>query len=114
LEGLRSGFGRTSLSKAVVELLTPMLNEAVYSGEFSKMLLVKIIRQTQNQSEEMIGYIGGNALTLFSKSTSRFGFIGCGIDLNLDLSRTIILGANIKNSSLSGVNLSHSTIRGCK
>ena len=89
LEKLKDSFGRTVLTKAVLDLMLGMVgdNEA----------LIKIIEGTRGKGEDKVGYVGGNAATL-----------GVKVDRvaleEKDLSGTFIKGADLSNASLCNVN----------
>ncbi len=59
LDKLRENFGRSPLTKAVLDLMLGMVgdNEA----------LVKVVEMTRGRSEDEVGYVGGNAATLAVK-----------------------------------------------
>jgi WD40 repeat protein len=109
LEGLRSGFGRAALSKAVVDLLAPIVVEII-SG-INDWHLYKVIQKTRNKSEDAVGYIGGNAMTLFVKNLDHSaGLILAG----LNFTHTVIRGADLTKGYLTGADFSHSVIRELK
>ncbi|KYC34590.1 hypothetical protein WA1_51320 [Scytonema hofmannii PCC 7110] len=89
LEKLRETVGRSQLTKAVMDLLVPMLD--------NNESLVKVIEATRRKSELEVGYVGGNAATLLVKIDKK------ALD-NKDLSRAVIIGANFSDASLRGVN----------
>ncbi|MBD2489942.1 NACHT domain-containing protein [Aulosira sp. FACHB-615] len=62
-EKLRETFGKAPLTKAVMDLLLPMLD--------NHESLITIIQATRGKSEEEVGYIGGNAATLVVKLDQR-------------------------------------------
>ncbi|MEL6166641.1 MAG: NTPase (NACHT family), partial [Cyanobacteria bacterium J06628_3] len=75
LEKLRENFGRSPLTKAVLDLMLGMVgdNEA----------LVKVIEMTRGKTEDEVGYVGGNAATLLVKVDN------CAIE-DTDLSNTVV------------------------
>jgi predicted NACHT family NTPase len=89
LEKLRETFGRSALTKAVMDLLLPMLDD--------NQPLINIIEATRGKSENEVRYVGGNAATLVVK-LDKVGLEG------RDLSRTVIKGADFSGASLRGVN----------
>ncbi|MDX2239257.1 MAG: NACHT domain-containing protein [Leptolyngbyaceae cyanobacterium bins.302] len=90
LEVLKSTFGKALLTKAVIDLLVPMLVPHNYVSEHP--LLAAIIA-TRNKTQIEVGYVGGNATTLLME-----------IDRTAlekqDLSKTVIRGANLTNACL--------------
>jgi predicted NACHT family NTPase len=93
LEKLRENFGKAPLSKAVLDLLVPMID--VKSTE----RIIKIVEQTQGKSENEIGYVGGNAATLVVK-VNKEALEG------RDLSHAVLKGANFSDVSLRRTNFS--------
>ncbi|MEC4812168.1 MAG: NACHT domain-containing protein [Scytonema sp. PMC 1069.18] len=95
LEKLRETVGRAQLTKAVIDLLVPMLgnNES----------LIKVIEATRGKSEDEVGYVGGNAATLLVKIDKK------ALD-NKDLSQAVIIGANFSDASLRGVNFAEANL----
>ena len=92
LERLRSGFGHAPLSKAVAELMQPLLAEA------RPLALFEAIAVTAEQPASAVGYIGGNAVTLLVNH-DKFA-------LNAkDLAHTVLQGADLTNANLRDVNL---------
>ncbi|MCC5633971.1 NACHT domain-containing protein, partial [Nostoc sphaeroides CHAB 2801] len=89
-EKLKETFGKTPLTKAVMDLLVPILSDSEP--------LIRMIEATRNKSEEEVGYVGGNAATLAVKvdKTSLEG---------RDFSHVVIKGADFTNASLRRVNL---------
>ncbi|GAA6615896.1 NACHT domain-containing protein [Scytonema sp. NUACC26] len=95
LEKLRETFGRSLLTKAVMDLILPMLGEC--------KPLIGLIEATQGKTETEVGYVGGNAATLAVKS-DRVILEG------KDLSHTLIKGADLSNASLYGVNFTEANL----
>ena len=92
LQRLRSGFGHAPLSKAVAELMQPLLTEE------SSLALFEAIAVTANKTVSVVGYIGGNAVTLLV-NRNKFA-------LNArNLAHTILQGADLTNANLRDVNL---------
>ncbi len=95
VEKLRLSFGNAPLSKAVIELMQPLL-----SDEGS---LMKAINLTAYQTQQAVGYIGGNAVTLLVNH-NKFA-------LNAkDLSHTVLQGADLTNANLRDVNLTEADL----
>lgn len=97
LEKLRETFGKKSLTKAVIDLLVPMLD-----GDAQK-LTINIIEATRNKNEDEVGYIGGNAATLAVK-------INHAALEGKDFSNTVILGADLTEASLSHINFANANL----
>jgi predicted NACHT family NTPase len=89
LEKLRETFGRSPLTKAVMNLLLPMLGD--------NELLINIIEATRGKTEDDVGYIGGNVATLVVKGDKE------ALE-GKDFSRAVIKGADFTNASLRTVN----------
>ena len=86
LEKLRSGFGKEVLSKAILDLLTPMIQPYIDA------LMDISLAQTQSINDE-INYIGGNIITLLllQNKTSLIG---------RDFSNRIIQGGDFSGANL--------------
>ncbi|MEG4110379.1 MULTISPECIES: WD40 domain-containing protein [unclassified Microcoleus] len=108
LDQLLQSFGQAPLTKAVMDLLLPMVG-AVPScrpcldvGAATEELL-EILEATRGKTEIDVGYVGGNAATLLVK-----------IDRTAletkDLSRAVILGADLTNAALRRVNFAEANL----
>jgi len=108
LDQLLQSFGQAPLTKAVMDLLLPMVG-AVPScrpcldvGAATEELL-EILEATRGKTESDVGYVGGNAATLLVK-----------IDRTAletkDLSRAVILGADLTNAALRRVNFAEANL----
>ncbi|GAB1543843.1 hypothetical protein NUACC21_65190 [Scytonema sp. NUACC21] len=95
LEKLRETVGRSQLTKAVIDLLVPMLG--------NKESLIKVIEATRGRTEDEVGYVGGNAATLAVK-------INKAALERKNLSSCVIKGANFSNASLQGMNFAKARI----
>ncbi|MFN6497943.1 MAG: NACHT domain-containing protein [Nostoc sp. DedQUE01] len=95
LDKLRETFGRSPLTKAVMDLLLPMLR--------NKEPLIKIIEETRSKSEDEVGYLGGNAATLVVK-VDKAALEG------RDLSGTVIKYADFSNANLCYVNFTNTNL----
>jgi WD40 repeat protein len=95
LEGLRSGFGKTLLTKIVIDLIQPMVETHA---------LLSIIRQTANHSKDIVNYLGGNALTLVVK-------LDPDAISDQDLSHTSLAYADLTNCKLRGTNFSGANLQ---
>ncbi|AKG20665.1 NACHT and WD40 repeat domain-containing protein [Calothrix sp. 336/3] len=93
LENLRETFGRSQLTKAVLDLLLPMVDVD------KKEMIIKVIEGTRGRSEDEVGYVGGNAATLAVK-----------LDKDAleerDLSGVVINKGDFSNATLHHVNFS--------
>mgnify|MGYP002777920600 CR=1 FL=1 len=89
LEKLRETFGKAPLSKAVLDLLAPMV------GDIESV--VEVIQGTRGCSKNKVGYVGGNAATLAVQ-------VDESSLAEKDLSGTSIQGAIISNANLRNSN----------
>jgi WD40 repeat protein len=88
LEKLRNTFGKAPLSKAVLDLMAPMVDvESV----------IEVIQGTRGFTEDEVGYVGGNAATLAVK-VNKTALEG------KNLSCTIVKKADFSTASLHNVN----------
>jgi WD40 repeat protein len=91
-EYLRYTFGLEPLTKAVIDLIVPMLDPT------KPKPLLDLIQSTKGKTEEETGWLGGNAATIL-------------VDQNLaaldceDLSYTQMAHSNLRSANLHGVNL---------
>ncbi|MEM1170284.1 MAG: NACHT domain-containing protein [Cyanobacteria bacterium P01_H01_bin.35] len=108
LENLRSTLGEMPLTKAVLDLLLPMLRLGEGKEEKQNVCgrLREVVEGTRGKTVAEVGYVGGNAATLLVK-TDRFGLEGC------NLSESIILGTNFSGASLQDVNLAEANLADC-
>ena len=119
LEKLRQTLGQAVLTKAVMDLIVPMLATDVatdgitdvtdgLSGELtnhssatsatkSVATLLEILEATRGKTEDEVAYVGGNAATLLVKVSN-------AVLEGKDLSRAVIIGADFTNASLRRVN----------
>ncbi|MCU0545746.1 MAG: NACHT domain-containing protein [Oscillatoriaceae cyanobacterium Prado104] len=102
---LRNSFGREILTKAVMDLLVPMLSKTEFVGEVKSRLL-EFLEATKGKTEEEVGYIGGNAATVLVK-------IDNAALERRDLSRAVIKGADFSNASLRRVNFAGANLSDC-
>jgi WD40 repeat protein len=98
LEKLRETFGRSQLTKAVMDLLLPMVD-----GE-KKEAIIKVIEGTRGRSEDEVGYVGGNAATLAVRvdETALEG---------RDFSTGVIKEADFRNASLKNINFTAANLK---
>jgi predicted NACHT family NTPase len=100
LEKLRERFGRSVLTKAVMDLLVPMV-------EFkAKEAIIKVIEGTRFRSKDEASYVGGNAATLVVK-VDRSALEG------RDFSGGVINGADFSNASLGSINFTEANLANC-
>jgi WD40 repeat protein len=95
LEKLRETFGKSALTKIVIDLLLPMLD--------NHHSIMNIIQATRGKTKEEVNFIGGNAATILVKINPDFF-----VDQNL--TGTILKGANFSkarllNTNFTGANL---------
>jgi predicted NACHT family NTPase len=102
---LRNSFGREPLTKAVMDLLVPMLSKNEFVGEVKSRLL-EILEATKSKTEAEVGYIGGNAATVLVK-VDKLALEG------RDLSRAVIKGADFSDASLRCVNFAGANLSDC-
>jgi WD40 repeat protein len=98
LEKLKETFGRSPLTKALIDLLVPMLD--------NNESLIKVIKATRERSEVEAGYVGGNAATLAVK-------VDRTVLEGKDLRRTVIKGANFSNACLQNTNFGEANLIDC-
>ena len=120
---LQKTFGKAPLTKAVMDLLLPMLDvkgletrhwalgaKGDLQEEFCQPLtvnpLIEIIQATCNKTEEEAGYLGGNAATLLLK-LNKAALEG------RDFSRAVIKGGDFINASLCRVNFTEALLENC-
>jgi len=115
---LRNSFGQAPLTKAVVDLIVPMLATDVATDVTDELtvgrpdkgsatsatksvaatsILLQILQATRNKTEAEVGYVGGNAATLLVK-LDKTAIVG------KDLTHAVIKGADFSNASLCRVN----------
>ncbi|MEG3954814.1 WD40 domain-containing protein [Microcoleus sp. herbarium2] len=94
---LRHSFGQGPLTKAVMDLLLPMVLE---TGVWP---LMEILEATRGKTESEVGYVGGNAATLLLKK-DKTALEG------KDLSSAVILGAEFTNATLRHVNFAEANL----
>ncbi len=122
LEQLRQSFGHAPLTKAVMDLLLPMVGAVPpcpphadvgavppcppgqgLGATTGGLPLLEILEATRGKTESEVGYVGGNVATLLVK-----------IDRTAletkDLSRAVILGADFTNASLRRVNFAEANL----
>ncbi|MEG4487710.1 WD40 domain-containing protein [Microcoleus sp. D2_18a_B4] len=127
LDQLLQSFGQAPLTKAVMDLLLPMLDAIsppllrgaggdrddtsqekspqppLTRGALEKSPLLEIIEATRGKTETEVGYVGGNAATLLVKK-DKTALEG------KDLSSAVILGADFTNATLRRVNFAEANL----
>ncbi len=99
-EYLRDTFGHEPLTKAVIDLIVPMLDPT------SLQPLRDLIHSTKNKTEQETGWVGGNAATILVKQNP--------ITLNSEdlsysqMANSNLVGANLQQVNFMGTNLSNS------
>ena len=94
---LRHSFGQARLTKAVMDLLLPMISET------GVLPLLENLEATRGKTESEVGYVGGNAATLLLKKDKT------ALEWK-DLSSAVILGADFTNATLRHVNFAEANL----
>jgi predicted NACHT family NTPase len=97
LSHLRQTLGQAKLTKAVMDLIIPMVDLT------SPTPLLEILEATQGKSEDEVGYVGGNVATLLVK-VDQSALEG------RDLSRAVIKSADFTSVSLRDVNFTKTNL----
>jgi predicted NACHT family NTPase len=97
LEKLRESFGRSPLTKAVMDLLLPMIDVDTQKS------VINVIQGTKGRNENEVGYVGGNAATLLVK-------VDKGALEGKNLSHAVIKSADFSNASLRDVNFAEANL----
>jgi WD40 repeat protein len=100
-EKLRETFGKSPLTKAILDLLLPLLNLEVKCRETNS--LIDLIQSTKATEVE---YSGGNAATILVELDSN------ALEYQ-NLSGTNLAYANLVNAGLKGTNLSRANLEDC-
>jgi predicted NACHT family NTPase len=101
LEKLRDTFGKSPLTKAILNLLLPALNLEIKYRESN--LLFDLIKSTKAAE---VGYLGGNAATALVALNSH-------VLEYQDLNDTNLANADLVNAGLRGTDLSDSNLENC-
>jgi predicted NACHT family NTPase len=96
LENLRETFGRSPLTKAVIDLLLPMLADS--------QRIINVIEAIRGKTEDEVGYVGGNAATLVVR-------VDKAAVEGKNLSCTVIKAADFTNASLRRTNFVEANLR---
>jgi len=118
LEQLGQTFGLSPLSKALMDLLLPMINfreqqtktlqtpNCLMLSESVKAKLLELIEETRDKTKDKVNYVGGNVATLLLKIDRK------ALEDKV-LSSTIIKGADFTNASLRNVNFTNADFTDC-
>ncbi|MBE9185932.1 NACHT domain-containing protein [Microcoleus sp. LEGE 07076] len=102
---LLNSLGREPLTKAVMDLLVPMLAKTEFVGEVKSRLL-EVLEATKGKTEAEVGYVGGNAATVLVKVDN------AALE-GRDLSGAVIKGADFSDASLRRVNFAGANLSDC-
>jgi predicted NACHT family NTPase len=97
LEVLCSNVGQAPLTRAVLKLILPMLNDTAP--------LLAILKMTRGKAIDEVRYVGGNVATLLTS-------VNKSLLEGKDLSRAVLLGADFTNTSLRCVNFTDANLTG--
>jgi predicted NACHT family NTPase len=100
-DNLRNTFGKSPLTKVILDLLLPSLNLKVRSQELNQLL--DLIKSTKAAD---ISYLGGNAATVLVKLNSD------ALDYQ-ELKDTNLAHADLVDAGLRGTNLSSANLENC-
>nr|WP_242042627.1 pentapeptide repeat-containing protein [Leptolyngbya sp. FACHB-541] len=100
LEKLRQTFGKTPLTKAVIDLILPMLK-----AQQKNSSLQAVLYKTRNRTDEEAEYVGGNVATLLV-------YLDNAALEGSDLSNTVIRNADFTRANLCHVNLHRANLSG--
>ncbi len=121
LAQLRNSFGQAPLTKAVMDLIVPMLElpqspitkVSPYIPPFTREArgvrgeqeypLLEILEATRGKTEDEVSYVGGNAATLLVK-------VDKGALEGRSLSRAVIIGADFTEASLRHANFTNANL----
>jgi WD40 repeat protein len=111
-EQLRGTFGKSPLTKAILELLLPALNiEVKYRGSNQLLDLIKSTKAAD------VGYLGGNAATVVGYLGGNAATVLVNLEANAleyqNLSGTNLTYANLVNAGLRGTDLSGANLENC-
>ncbi|GJD22824.1 WD-40 repeat protein [Rivularia sp. IAM M-261] len=98
LEKLRETFGKAPLSKAVLDLMAPMIDIE------KKESIIRVIESTRGRNEDEVSYVGGNAATLVLKFDQE-------ALKGKDFSGGVIKEADFNNASLQNTNFTEANLK---
>ncbi|MEB3830664.1 NACHT and WD40 repeat domain-containing protein [Phormidium sp. CCY1219] len=99
---LRETFGRSPLTKAVLDLLLP----AIAPGSATEARLLQLVEGTKGQTETEVGYLGANAIALLLQLNPN------ALD-DRDLRQTVVVGGDFSHASLRNTNFAEATVSQC-
>lgn len=100
LEKLRLSFGLKPLTKAVIDLIKPMINVEAFES------IIGVIEATHGKRESEVRYVGGNAATLIV-NIDKTALKG------KNLSHTVIAAADFSDTVLHRTNFTEVTFKDC-
>jgi WD40 repeat protein len=103
-EKLQNTFGKKPLTKAILDLLLPMIDLDVKYRETNSLL--KLIDYTKGKTALKAGYLGGNATNVLGRISSHaleyqdlsYTNLAYADLANVSLRETVLIGANLENS----------------
>ena len=105
-EHLQQTFGQAPLTKAVLDLLAPMVDIKTPDSGIGMTCPYDILDATQGKTEAEVGYVGGNVATLLLK-------IDQAALEGKDFSHAVIKGADFSNAILRRVDFSKANLIDC-
>jgi WD40 repeat protein len=102
-EYLRHTFGHEPLTKAVIDLIVPMLEPTNIQP------LLKLIHSTKGKTEEETGWLGGNSATLLVKKNP--AALDCEDLSHTQLANSDLLNANLHRVDFTETNLTNSLFK---
>jgi WD40 repeat protein len=101
LERLHQTVGEKNLTKALVDLINPILITTFRHNSIHP--LQRVIEATRSQNPKVIDYLGGNAATLLI-------LLNRNALAEKDLSNTVIRNANLANANLNNTNFENAVL----
>ena len=105
-EHLQQTFGQAPLTKAVLDLLAPMVDIKTPDSGIGMTCPYDILDATQGKTEAEVGYLGGNVATLLVKVDN------AALE-GKDFSHAVIKGADFSQASLQRVNFHGAYLLDC-
>jgi WD40 repeat protein len=100
---LRRTFGHEPLTKAVIDLIVPILELTNLQS------LLALIHSTKGKKEEETGWLGGNAATLLVKQN--FSALDCEDLRYTQMANSDLVGANLQQVNFTEANLTNSLFK---
>ncbi|WP_309729060.1 pentapeptide repeat-containing protein [Chamaesiphon sp. OTE_75_metabat_556] len=100
---LHHTFGHEPLTKAVIDLIIPMLEPT------NSQLLMNLIHRTRGKTEQETGWLGGNAATLLVKQNP--AALDCENLSYTNMANSDLLRANLQRVDCTGATLSNSLFK---